>query len=77
LVSRKKPLYKKLFKASKTSFNLTQTTINETFPTATHASDDESVPPYLSRDIIIQNYNFLDEVHNEDFHFNKLISFFQ
>ncbi|CAH1768141.1 11067_t:CDS:2, partial [Entrophospora sp. SA101] len=61
---------------SKQALTLTQNTINETFPTATHVTDDESAPPYLSRDIIIQNYNFPDEVHNEDFHYDKLISGF-
>jgi len=42
---------------------------NNPFPRASHINNDINIPPVNSYDLIIPNYNFPDEVHNEDFHY--------
>src|ERR1044071_6771958 len=46
------------------------------FPTATHISNDDTAPPINQDDIIIPNTNLPNEVHNEDFHYSRLMAGF-
>ena len=50
--------------------------MNGPFPTARHLDTDTDAPPINSRKIIIPSYNFPDEVHNEDFHYTRLMAGF-
>ncbi len=47
--------------------------LNNPFLSATHILIDTNTPPVNSHDIIVLNYDFSDEVHNEDFHYTRLI----
>ncbi|CAG8534981.1 12162_t:CDS:2 [Rhizophagus irregularis] len=49
---------------------------NGPFPTARHAETDLDAPPVNTCEIIIPNYDFPDEVHNEDFHYTRLMAGF-
>src|SRR5581483_2124449 len=46
------------------------------FPTAAHIPNDNNAPPVNQRDIIIPTINLPDEVHNEDFHYSRLMAGF-
>jgi len=46
------------------------------FPRARHIPTDSHAPPTNSRDIIIPNYDLPDEIHNEDFHYTRLMAGF-
>ena len=46
------------------------------FSTATHISNDDTTPLVNQGDIIIPNINLPNEVHNEDFHYSKLMAGF-
>ena len=52
--------------------------INRTgpFPIATHIPNDDTAPPVNPRDIIVPTTNLPDEVHNEDFHYSRLMAGF-
>jgi hypothetical protein len=52
------------------------TRITGPFPTATHIPNDDTAPPVNQRDIIIPTINLHDEVHNEDFHYTRLMAGF-
>ena len=41
-----------------------------------HIESDIRALPVNPRDIIVLNYDFPDEVHNEDFHYTRLIAGF-
>ena len=41
-----------------------------------HIPTDPNAPPVNPRDIIVPNYDFPDEVHNEDFHYTRLMAGF-
>jgi hypothetical protein len=43
------------------------------WPVAEHAIEDQGVPPVNRGDIIVPNYDFPDEVHNEDAHYSRLM----
>src|SRR5581483_10815695 len=49
---------------------------NNPFPRARHIQSDTQAPPVNTRDIIIPNYDFPNEVHNEDFHYTRLMAGF-
>jgi hypothetical protein len=49
---------------------------NDPFPSATHIQSDTQAPPVNPCDIIVPNYDFPDEVHNEDFHYTRLMAGF-
>ncbi|CAG8801740.1 12588_t:CDS:1, partial [Gigaspora rosea] len=42
---------------------------NGSFSRAEHLQTDYNPPPINSYEIIVPNYNFPKEVHNEDFHY--------
>jgi len=46
---------------------------NNPFPRVTHILTDINPPPINPHDIMVPNYNFPNEVHNEDFHYSRLI----
>ncbi len=46
------------------------------FPTATHISDDDTAPLLNKRNIIVLTINLSSEVHDEDFHYSRLIAGF-
>ena len=46
------------------------------FPIATHIPNDDTAPPVNQRDIIIPIMNLPNEVHNEDFHYSRLMAGF-
>jgi len=46
------------------------------FPIAIHIPNDDTAPPINQRDIIIPTTNLPDEVHNEDFHYSRLMAGF-
>ena len=52
------------------------TRLTEPFPTATHIPNDDSAPPVNQRDIIVPTLNLPNEVHNEDFHYSRLMAGF-
>jgi len=43
------------------------------FSTATHISNDDTTPLVNQGDIIIPNINLPNKVHNEDFHYSRLM----
>jgi len=49
---------------------------NNPFPRARHIQSDTQAPPVNIRDIIVPNYNFPNEVHNENFHYTRLMADF-
>ncbi|GET03473.1 AAA family ATPase [Rhizophagus clarus] len=50
--------------------------LNDPFPIATHLRTDTSAPPVNTHDIVVPNYDFLNEVHDEDFHYSRLMAGF-
>jgi hypothetical protein len=52
------------------------TRITDPFLTATHIPNDDTAPPVNQRDIIVPNINLPSEVHNEDFHYSRLMAGF-
>src|SRR3989337_1442491 len=46
------------------------------FPTATHIPNDDTAPPTNHHDIIIPTTNLPNEVHDEDFHYSRLMAGF-
>ncbi|RHZ81307.1 hypothetical protein Glove_122g28 [Diversispora epigaea] len=50
--------------------------INNSFLQAQHIETDINIPPINIHEIIISNNNFPDEVHNEDFHYTRLMAGF-
>ena len=46
------------------------------FPTAIHIPNDDTAPPVNQGDSIILNINLSNEVHNEDFHYSRLMAGF-
>lgn len=55
---------------------LTNNQHNETFPRARHIPDEPNPPPFNTRDIVVPNYDLPDEIHNEDFHYTRLMAGF-
>uniref|UniRef100_U9US01 Uncharacterized protein n=1 Tax=Rhizophagus irregularis (strain DAOM 181602 / DAOM 197198 / MUCL 43194) TaxID=747089 RepID=U9US01_RHIID len=41
-----------------------------------HLQNDTNAPPVNSRDIVVSNYDFPSEVHDEDFHYSRFIAGF-
>ncbi|GES95409.1 hypothetical protein GLOIN_2v1776567 [Rhizophagus clarus] len=50
--------------------------LNDPFPIARHLQTDTSAPPVNTHDIVVPNYDFPNEVHDEDFHYSRLIAGF-
>jgi hypothetical protein len=50
--------------------------LTDPFPTATHISEDSTAPPVNPRDIIVPTTDLPNEVHNEDFHYSRLMAGF-
>ena len=50
--------------------------LNDPFPRATHAQTDTDPPTVNTRDIVVPNYDFPNEVHDEDFHYTRLMAGF-
>lgn len=55
---------------------LNQRSTTDPFPTATHIPNDDTAPPVNQGDIIVPNINLPNEVHNEDFHYSRLMAGF-
>ncbi|CAG8684929.1 13359_t:CDS:2, partial [Dentiscutata heterogama] len=45
-------------------------------PTSQHSQTNNEIPPVNSHEIIVPNYDFPDEIHNEDFHYTRLMAGF-
>ncbi|CAG8768861.1 38479_t:CDS:1 [Gigaspora margarita] len=50
--------------------------LNDPFPRAEHSQTAHNPLSVNSNEIIVPNYNFLKEVHNENFHYTRLIAGF-
>ena len=50
--------------------------MNDPFPTARHIKTETSAPPVNGRDIVVPNYDFPSEIHDEDFHYTRLMAGF-
>ncbi|RHZ77740.1 hypothetical protein Glove_173g25 [Diversispora epigaea] len=48
--------------------------LNNPFPQAEHIQTDVNTPVITSHEIIIPNNNFHNEIHNEDFHYSRLMA---
>ncbi len=46
------------------------------FPRASHIPNDPNAPPVNQRDLVVPNIDFPDEIHNEDFHYTRLMAGF-
>jgi hypothetical protein len=46
------------------------------WPTAEHMPQDPTAPPVIQGDVIVPNYDFPDEIHNEDSHYSRLMAGF-
>ncbi|CAG8786819.1 10580_t:CDS:2 [Cetraspora pellucida] len=55
---------------------LLQQNRNGPFPIAQHSQTNNEIPPVNSHKIIVPNYDFPDEIHNEDFHYTRLMAGF-
>lgn len=51
-------------------------TLNDPFPRTSHVPTDTNAPFANSRDIVVLNYDFPSEVHDEDFHYSRLMAGF-
>src|SRR3989337_1578173 len=52
------------------------TTMSNPFLTATHIPNDDTAPPTNHHDIIVPTTNLPNEVHDEDFHYSRLMAGF-
>jgi len=50
--------------------------LNDPFPRARHIQSDTTAPFVNTREIVVPNYDFPSEVHNEDFHYTRLMAGF-
>lgn len=46
------------------------------WPTAEHMPQDATAPPVIRGDVVVPNYDFPNEVHNEDSHYSRLMAGF-
>ena len=58
------------------SSNRESQVLNNPFPSATHLQTDTNAPPANQHDIVVPNYDFPSEVHDEDFHYSRLMAGF-